>query len=74
MIVCECTGTSDAEIRRIARRGATRVSQVTAVCGAGGCCQSCRPAIARILKGAAVARAEASAEAATPADDLAVAV
>lgn len=50
MIVCECTGTSDGTIRALARDGVTSVAEVTRRCGAGGCCQSCRPAIARILR------------------------
>src|SRR3954454_13391000 len=58
MIVCECTGTTDATIRAIARDGATTVSEVVRRCGAGGCCQSCRPLISRILR--ATAKAEAS--------------
>lgn len=59
MIICECTGTSDATIRALAREGVTKVSEVTRRCGAGGCCQSCRPRIARILKGSAAAPAAA---------------
>lgn len=50
MIVCECTGITDGTIRALARDGVTKVSEVTRRCGAGGCCQSCRPAIARILR------------------------
>lgn len=53
MIVCECTGTTDGTIRALARDGVTKVSEVTRRCGAGGCCQSCRPAIARILRATA---------------------
>jgi len=62
MIICECTGTTDGTIRALARDGVTKVSEVTRRCGAGGCCQSCRPAIARILRttAAAVAKEEAS--------------
>ena len=50
MIICECTGTTDAKIRAIARDGAKTVAEVARRCGAGACCQSCRPAIARILR------------------------
>lgn len=57
MIICECTGTTDGTIRALARDGVTKVSEVTRRCGAGGCCQSCRPAIARLLR--ATAREEA---------------
>jgi bacterioferritin-associated ferredoxin len=68
MIICECTGTSDATIRALAREGVTKVSEVTRRCGAGGCCQSCRPTIARILKANAVAPAPAD----TPVQPVAV--
>lgn len=62
MIVCECTGTSDRKIRALAEEGVTKVAEVTRRCGAGGCCQSCRPAIARILRQVAAEReGEASA-------------
>ncbi len=50
MIICECTGVTDGTIRALARDGVTKVAEVTRRCGAGGCCQSCRPAIARILR------------------------
>jgi bacterioferritin-associated ferredoxin len=63
MIICECTGTSDATIRALAREGVTKVPEVTRRCGAGGCCQSCRPTIARILKANAVVPAPADAPA-----------
>jgi len=66
MIVCECTGTTDSTIRALAREGATKVSDVTKRCGAGGCCQSCKPLIARLLR-----REAASAESALRAADVA---
>lgn len=50
MIICECTGTTDGTIRALARDGVTSVAEVTRRCGAGGCCQSCRPHIARLLR------------------------
>lgn len=58
MIVCECTGVTDGTIRALARDGVTKVAEVTRRCGAGGCCHSCRPAIARILR--VTAREEAT--------------
>ena len=58
MIVCECTGTTDATIRALARDGVKNVPEVARRCGAGGCCQSCRPLIARILR--TTAKSEAS--------------
>ena len=65
MIVCECTGTTDTQIRALAREGVTTVSEVANRCGAGGGCRSCRPYIARILRTAA--KREAAVEA-TPAE------
>jgi bacterioferritin-associated ferredoxin len=64
MIICECTGTTDGTIRALARDGVTRVSEITRRCGAGGCCQSCRPAIVHILR--ATAKEEASSSPALP--------
>lgn len=64
MIICECTGTTDGTIRALARDGVTTVAEVTRRCGAGGCCQSCRPTIKRILR---VTAKEASSQAASPA-------
>jgi assimilatory nitrate reductase catalytic subunit len=58
MIICECTGTTDTTIRALARDGVASVSEVARRCGAGGCCQSCRPQIARILR--ATPKAESS--------------
>lgn len=60
MIICDCTGTTDTTIRALARDGVTRVAEVTRRCGAGGCCQSCRPAIVRILRATAKAEAEST--------------
>lgn len=61
MIVCECTGVTDGTIRALARDGVTKVAEVTRRCGAGGCCQSCRPAISRILRVTAKEEAVSSA-------------
>lgn len=60
MILCECTGITDSTIRALARDGVTKVSEVTRRCGAGGCCQSCRPAIARLLRSVAKQESAAS--------------
>lgn len=62
MIICECTATTDTTIRALARQGVTSVAEVTRRCGAGGCCQSCRPAIARILRATARKTESAAAE------------
>jgi len=66
MIICECTGTTDGTIRALARDGVTKVAEVTRRCGAGGCCQSCRPAIARILRTTAKQEAASSTPTETP--------
>jgi bacterioferritin-associated ferredoxin len=66
VIICECTGTTDGTVRALARDGVTKVAEVTRRCGAGGCCQSCRPTIARILR--ETARAEARTETAPTLD------
>jgi bacterioferritin-associated ferredoxin len=64
MIICECTGTTDGTIRALARDGVTTIAEITRRCGAGGCCQSCRPQIARILR--VTAKAESSSAQALP--------
>ena len=61
MIICECTGTTDETIRSLACEGITKVSEVGQRCGAGTCCQSCRPAIKRILRAAAISKTGTSA-------------
>jgi len=58
MIICECTGVTDGTIRALARDGVRSVAEVARRCGAGGCCQSCRPGIACILR--ATAKEESS--------------
>jgi bacterioferritin-associated ferredoxin len=49
MIVCACTGTTDADISRLARDGARSVSEIVRRTGAGRCCAPCREEIDRIL-------------------------
>ena len=73
MIICQCTGTTDGTIRALARDGVTKVSEVTRRCGAGGCCQSCRPAIARILRQTAREEAASAAQPGLPAGEPATA-
>ena len=41
MIVCDCTGTTDATIRALAREGVTKVSEIGQRCGAGTGCGAC---------------------------------
>jgi len=69
MIVCECENVSDARIRDTIAKGATTIAEVTRRCGAGGCCRSCHPQIARMLRNAAAARAAASAAAPAPSEE-----
>lgn len=73
MIVCECTGVTDGTIRALARDGVTKVAEVTRRCGAGGCCQSCRPTIARILRQTASEKATSTAPVDVPAAEPATA-
>ena len=50
MLVCHCNGISDRTIRRVIRGGANSLGEVRSACGAGGCCQSCTPAIRKLLR------------------------
>jgi len=49
VIVCLCYGVSDRQICQLADEGACTVDQVTARCGAGGDCGSCRETIADLV-------------------------
>lgn len=49
MIVCTCTGTTDADIARLVREGVGSVSEVVQRTGAGRCCAPCRDEIREIL-------------------------
>ena len=49
MIVCQCNGVSDQEIRRVVREGACSVSAVARECGAGACCGGCHPGVNAII-------------------------
>jgi len=49
MIICHCTGTTDATIARLARDGVDSVAEVTRQTGAGACCTPCRDEIAQLL-------------------------
>lgn len=49
MIICHCTGTTDAKILELARDGIDSVAAVTSHTGAGSCCSPCRDEIARLL-------------------------
>ncbi len=49
MIVCQCNGVSDQEIRRVVREGACSVSAVARECGAGACCGGCHEGVREII-------------------------
>ena len=49
MIICQCAGVTDSTIRGLIEAGASSVTDITRVCGAGACCPACREEIARLL-------------------------
>ena len=49
MIVCHCRRTTDREIRRAVREGATSVREVGTRCGAAGGCGGCADAVQEII-------------------------
>jgi bacterioferritin-associated ferredoxin len=49
MIVCHCQRVTDRAIRASIRAGATTEEAVTEMCGAGGYCGGCVPAVTEIL-------------------------
>jgi bacterioferritin-associated ferredoxin len=49
MIVCQCNGISDREIRRLVREGASSRLEVARACGAGAACGGCLPTIHAII-------------------------
>ena len=49
MIVCHCTGTTDANIVDLIRDGASSVREIARRCGAGRCCGPCQDEIEDIL-------------------------
>lgn len=55
MLVCHCHVVSDRTVRAVAEAGAVDVAAVTSLCGAGGDCGGCVPAIEDLLAEAAVA-------------------
>lgn len=50
MIVCQCKGVTDADIRRAIREGAVTVEQVGLSCRAGTDCGGCKPTIQCLLQ------------------------
>ena len=60
VIVCHCRRTTDREIRRAVREGATTLRDVSTRCGAGSGCGGCTEAVVEILSaelGSAMPRA-----------------
>ena len=55
MILCHCNVVSDRTVRAVAEAGAVDRAAVTALCGAGGDCEGCVPAIEELLAEAAIA-------------------
>jgi bacterioferritin-associated ferredoxin len=49
MIICHCLGVTERRIRLIARSGGCTRERVADMCGAGGCCGGCQPAIDDII-------------------------
>ena len=57
MIVCNCHGTTDREIREAARTGAASCEDVGRRCGAGTGCRGCVSTIRQVLARAQTAKA-----------------
>ena len=49
MILCQCTGVTDATIKQLMNDGASTVAKITRRCGAGRSCVACREEIAALL-------------------------
>jgi bacterioferritin-associated ferredoxin len=49
MVVCICRNVSDRAISRMVAEGSESLDEVTARCGAGGDCGSCRGTVARLV-------------------------
>ena len=50
MFVCLCRGITAKKVLNVIQDGACTVDQVTACCGAGGDCGSCKTTIARMIR------------------------
>ncbi|MGH7864339.1 MAG: (2Fe-2S)-binding protein [Candidatus Binataceae bacterium] len=53
MIVCHCSGVSDATVARLIKGGAATLGAITRRCGAGRYCPPCRETITSMLGRAA---------------------
>ena len=49
MILCQCTGVTDATVYQLIREGACSVADIARCCGAGRTCAPCREAIVTML-------------------------
>ena len=50
MVICHCRAVNDATIRATILAGATDASEVGRMCGAGGRCGGCVPALRALLE------------------------
>jgi bacterioferritin-associated ferredoxin len=50
MLVCQCNGVSDRQIRKAVRKGATNASQVGMRTGAATCCGGCLDSVKAIIR------------------------
>ena len=68
MIICHCNATTDREIRRAVRNGASSLREVSRACGAASGCGGCAESVLEIISSELGAR-----EARAPTLDLAAA-
>jgi bacterioferritin-associated ferredoxin len=61
VIVCHCRGTSDRDIRRAIRCGASNLGEVARVCGAASGCGGCAGTVLEIMASESDAGAERAA-------------
>lgn len=50
MIVCQCTGKTDRQVKKAVAAGARSTAEVMRACEAGGCCGGCTPLIERLIR------------------------
>lgn len=53
MIVCQCKGTTDSQVRDVLTCGASCSEEVGRRCGAGTACGGCRPTLEVLVREAA---------------------
>ncbi len=49
MLVCNCRGVTDGQIRKLVREGATSTGQIVRATGAGRGCGGCRTAVRNVV-------------------------